>query len=279
MYLKKKLGGTLKLAGILLGTISLISCSAVDDEVSTENSMFAGFYNQDEYLISGKHVLNSDLIVKSKKIIFLPDSEIKLNNFDLKLYSETIEFNNAKIYSYETYDHGACENDGFNGGNLFVYSEYILGSPTIGLKGQNAGRNGWAYDIRENDNKYFHPDDIKLTNKKDLNFVIHPCQYSQKFTRDTWFEYWIYKTTNAGQPGTAFIYNKTNIENFFPKFIYEIGKGDYTNIVSFSTGNVSWRQKSPRGQNSRTMQTCFIDEKEFVICDGDFEYLKQKIMK
>jgi hypothetical protein len=249
----------------------LLSCEFKNkDEVT-----FA--YSQDFYNISGDIVLNSELNINARVIIFEPNSKIKINENNLILNADEVIFNDAQIITFDEYEYNGCEKNGKNGGSIFINANLVKGSPTLQLKGQNAGKNGYGYRPSVNGNKLYHPDDNG--GKTKLPYAIkNNCTPSQPINNNTIKEFWLNTKYDGGDSGNLYVLKHSSLIEFYPNIEYMIGRGDFIFTVESRSGDMGFWAQIPTGQNGQPTDLCIL-ENGFGKCFDDLGNLKNYLNK
>lgn len=256
---------------LILGILFFISSCDFkkDDEVK------ASAYLYEYYNFPGETELNTDLFVSARVINFESGSKVKLNEFNLELNAETINFSDSEIISFDQFAYNGCEQNGRDGGNLSLKAKKITGNPIVQLKGENAGKNGEGYRPVYNDNQFYHPDDDKKE-KRIPWLVPNTCSPSQPINNKTIKEFWLKTKYNGGAAGSIYFDEVPDIKEFYPDISKLYGRGDFVFTVEERSGDLGFWHKMPTGRNGSFTELCII-RGVFEKCFEEISLLKNAI--
>lgn len=267
----------MKLFTIFL-TLILGACAKIEtNQPDKTNQNMEVKYDSEEYIFTNEKRLVTPFGISAKKIIFQEGTIIKLNQYDLNLTADTIEFGeNVFIIGFERDDYNLeCEQDGRDAGSLTIKAKKIRGFPILDLKGENAGRHGLGYYTKYNRRKH-HPDDVVRK-----GWVKNPCQPSKSMNWHTITDYWLQIKFNGGDNGNLNIFYDDYV-NFDSFFAYVIEDRSYGNLVS----TVHYKPKGKRrryytinnGERGQPSQFCLlVEEQEFQRCFKSYLSLIEEV--
>ena len=85
----------------------------------------------------------------------------------------------------------------------------IKGSPLINLKGQNSGRHGQGYYVKQNNGEKHHPDDKVIK-----GFVKNLCTIKHPINNEMINNYWEHIAFHGGDNGIFKIFKDSDISRF-----------------------------------------------------------------
>ena len=264
----------------VLGFLFLLGCKEVLKEASQKEEILVSDKVQ-TYRVPYQMTLDDDLELDFKlyNLVFESGSEIKLQDFDLVVSANEIEFkDNVRIIGFDLHDYNVeCESHGRSSGSLILNAKVIKGSPLIDLKGQNSGRHGWGYYVRKNNGKKHHPDDKVIK-----GFVKNPCTMKHRMhSHKDSNTYWKRVAFNGGDNGSLKVFKDSDISVFSPNLIDSRSHGNLISYISYSTkvrkSTFSHWGATPKGESGASSKFCVFLEGGFEKCFKDFVQLVNEI--
>ena len=258
---------------IIFIILSVMGCAAknsIDHIGKTLSVVEDASYKVDEYIFVAKTNLLNNTEINARKILFQSDSLVQLNQYNLVLIADEVNFEEgSQIIGFDFYDYNPeCESHGLNSGSLIFKAKNIRGFPTIGLKGQNSGRHGFRYHVGLNEQKH-HPDDIP--DKK--GWVKNSC--APKTSAKDWNTvetYWLTTFFNGGDNGSiVIIYDDfVDTKEFHPEFDFTLSRGNLISQI-YRKPSKKWQYwKTPKGHSGQPSQYCIFIYREFNKCFESF---------
>ncbi len=240
-------------------------------EFNKNDEVKASSFQYEFYNFPGVIELNTDMIINAKDVIFEKGSKIRLNNHDLYLVADTIDFSDSEVFSFEEFDYNGCENNGRDGGSIYIDAKKIVGNPILQLKGENAGKNGSGYRIDANNDQIYHPDDLKIS--KTHYHIKNECEPSRDFSRKTVESYWVNTIYHGGNSGNVYLNPETDISFFYPELQKKYGRGDFVFTAMWKSGDFTHYPSLKTGNNGTIANIC-LDEAGFEKCFEEISLLK-----
>ena len=250
---------------------------ANEDSFNNNTQLNETKYLLEEYVFSVQTHLNRHVEINAKRIVFPSGVFVKLNQYDLTLVADTIEFApNVYIMGFATYEYNLeCEKDGLSSGSLNFDARKIKGNPLIDLKGENSGRHGIGYYTKKNKRKH-HPDDIARKG----GWVPNSCSATRKVNWGTVVGYWLRVSFNGGDNGNINVVYRDliNIKSFHPRVLRNLSYGNLISTVHYKPKGHKRRYFTlSEGLSGNPGQSCLFNTQGLSMCFESYKDFANRV--
>jgi len=267
MIMNKKIIGKITLPLVFtLVTLASTGCGDEEPEIEdtnektpaitqNENLIEGENFELEDFSFYGNNVLDEDLTISAKKVIFRFKSKVKIKNFNLNIKAKEVIFEkNAQLFSFTSLDYNSCKKEGLQAGTVDIQATTVSGKPTIDLAGQNSGQIGIYLGAQVDKS---HPP-LKRT---DGTWYKGCVSYVRgKYPKDV-LHLMVPKT--GGSPGKLLI-EADDYSEFDPLVSNRVSLGSYKALVEGSTKKISWWREIPKGQNGQPGEVCYLFNGEYL---------------
>jgi hypothetical protein len=261
MFINKKIIRKITLPLVFtLTALALTGCG--DEEIEAENkkektpaiSQDGNFienenFELEDFSFYGDNVLDEDLTISAKKVMFRFKSKVKIKNFKLNIKAKEVIFEkDSQLFSYTSQDYNSCKKEGLQAGTVDIQATTVSGDPRIDLAGQNAGQIGIYLGAQVDKS---HPP-LKRT---DGTWYKGCVSYVRgKYPKDVPH---LMIPKIGGAPGKLLI-EADDYSEFNPLISNRVSLGSYKALVEGSTKKISWWREVPKGQNGQPGEVCHL---------------------
>ena len=212
-------------------------------------------FELEDFSFYGDNVLDEDLTISAKKVMFRFKSKVKIKNFNLNIKAKEVIFEKGtQLFSFTSQDYNSCKKEGLRAGTVDIQATTVSGNPMIDLAGQNSGQIG-IY----------------------LGAQIHSSHSPLKRTDGTWYKGCVTYVRGkypkdipylmvpkiGGAPGKLLI-EANDYSEFDPLISNRVSLGSYKALVEGSTKKISWWREVPKGQNGQPGKVCYLFNGEYL---------------